>query len=442
MTHDTARHSSGFRTVSRMSIATEAAAERFAGTTEQRLARILAAFKRAAPHVGISAHLRETIDLLWSWTQPQDWRDGARPIVWPSNACLCHELGITDRQVRNRLRALERLGLIATVESPTGRRYGRRGADGQIVFAYGFDLSPLAARRAEFEAVAEAATAQREARAAFRRRLTIARKGIAQILEAATEAELPETTTWSDIERRAGAVGVPESDAELQAAVAALEALQVEAAGAFETACAAADRDRAADAFPGDITGAEEINFRRIQLQPHHPSLRDTGSPKAQDRQGGRSGSGSGRHISGEQQSGGTDRDERRPVSPQLLVFAVPELIAEGVSASKADWREIVGAADRLRHGLGISQDAWGRACLVMGRERAAAAVAVIVSKRSDIRSPGGYLRGMVAKAERGELDLAASIYQARDRRQADPTERSDPPPRWQGRKPPVPPMS
>ncbi|MEQ8348937.1 MAG: plasmid replication protein RepC [Sneathiellaceae bacterium] len=442
MTHETARQPSGLRTISRMSIATEAAAERYTGTTEQRLARILAAFKRAAPHVGIAAHLRETIDLLWSWTQPQDWRDGARPIVWPSNACLCHELGITERQVRNRLRALERRGLIATVESPTGRRYGRRGADGQIVFAYGFDLSPLAARRAEFEAVAEAATAQREARAAFRRRLTIARKGVAQILEAATDAELPDAATWADIERRAGGVGTPETDAELQLAVATLEALQTEAASAFEAACAATEREREADAFPGDITGEGEISFRHIQLQPHHPSQSDTGSLKARDRQSGRSASGPGRDASRARQSSGTDQAERRPVSPQLLAFAVPELIAEGVSASKADWRDIVGAADRLRRGLGISQDAWGRACLVMGRERAAAAVAVIVSKRSDIRSPGGYLRGMVAKAERGELDLAASIYQARDRRQADPTERSDPPPRWQGRKPPVPPMS
>jgi Replication protein C N-terminal domain len=42
------------------------------------------------------------------------------------------------------------------VDSPTGRRWGHRDAKtGKIVEAYGFDLSPIALRHAEFVAVAE-----------------------------------------------------------------------------------------------------------------------------------------------------------------------------------------------------------------------------------------------------------------------------------------------
>ena len=56
-----------------------------------------------------------------------------------------------------------------------------------IVEAYGFDLSPIAARHAEFVRLAEEAKAERAEMGRLRRRATIARNGIAQILETAAE---------------------------------------------------------------------------------------------------------------------------------------------------------------------------------------------------------------------------------------------------------------
>jgi replication protein C-like len=77
------------------------------------------------------------------------------------------------------------------VDSPTGRRWGRRDAKtGKIVEAYGFDLSPIGLRHAEFVAVAERAAVEERERAALRRRLTIARKAIQQIAETAIEHQL------------------------------------------------------------------------------------------------------------------------------------------------------------------------------------------------------------------------------------------------------------
>ena len=72
-------------------------------------------------------------------------------------------------------------------DSPNGKRYGRRDLEGRIVEAYGFDLSPIAARHAEFVQLAEEARAERAAMGRLRRRATIARNGIAQILETAAE---------------------------------------------------------------------------------------------------------------------------------------------------------------------------------------------------------------------------------------------------------------
>ena len=57
----------------------------------------------------------------------------------------------------------------------------------RIVEAYGFDLSPIATRYAEFVQVAAEAKAEREFIGQLRRRATIARKAIAQILETAVE---------------------------------------------------------------------------------------------------------------------------------------------------------------------------------------------------------------------------------------------------------------
>jgi replication initiation protein RepC len=46
-----------------------------------------------------------------------------------------------------------------------------------------------------------------------------------------------------------------------------------------------------------------------------------------------------------------------------------------------------------------------------MGRYQAAIAVAVIAAKGETIHSPGGYLRGMIDRAQNGELHLSNSLW-------------------------------
>src|SRR4051812_32572414 len=69
---------------------------------------------------------------------------------------------------------------------------------------------------------------------------------------------------------------------------------------------------------------------------------------------------------------------------------------------------------------LGVSKPLWGEACLAMGREEAAIAVAIVSAKPADHfrSSPGGYFHGMVAKAKAGELNLARTIWGLRARDQ------------------------
>jgi len=124
-------------------LATERTGETFTGLPEKStLGRVLAAFKAAAPALGYGPRVIHAIDWLFSFTQPQDWTAGQKPIVWPS-AGLQQEalsLGVTQAKALNRY--LVEIGLVTMRDSPNGKRYGKRDAQGRIVEAYGFDLSP------------------------------------------------------------------------------------------------------------------------------------------------------------------------------------------------------------------------------------------------------------------------------------------------------------
>ncbi len=71
-----------------------------------------------------------------------------------------------------------------------------------------------------------------------------------------------------------------------------------------------------------------------------------------------------------------------------------------------------------MRKHLGISSDAWGEACLSMGRWPAAVAVAAIAARHEagQVRSPGGLLRKMVELNDRGELRLDRTLYGLADK--------------------------
>ncbi len=131
-------------------------------------------------------------------------------------------------------------------DSPNGKRYGRRDSRGNIVEAYGFDLSPIAARHAEFVRLAEEAREERELMGRLRRRATIARKGIAQILETAAEYGF-QGEEWSQLARDtqglAMAVKRPEKPEVMVVGVESLERCQKAACERLEGLLKAVDSD-------------------------------------------------------------------------------------------------------------------------------------------------------------------------------------------------------
>ena len=155
----------GFRRITPGLLKADRTSEKFEGLPEgvETHGRLLAAFKAAAPRLGISPRLVHTVDWLFCFTEAQDWQPGRRPIVWPSALLQQGALGLELTQVKGINRRLIELGLVTMKDSPNGKRYGHRDPKGNIGEAYGFDLSLFAVRYAEFKRLADELDAERRA---------------------------------------------------------------------------------------------------------------------------------------------------------------------------------------------------------------------------------------------------------------------------------------
>ncbi len=435
-----ARGPSGLRRLSLAMLATGKMAEDFKGTAEgqgaTRPGQVLAAFKASAPHLGFNPRVVHAIDWLFTFTQPQDWCEGSRPVVWPSAALQREALGLGVTQAKSLNRHLVELGLITMKDSPNGKRYGRRDRQGRVIEAYGFDLSPLFTRMAEFQAITEQGRALRERMRRLRRRATIARNGLLQILETAAEQGLDDAT-WQTWEREGRALArslkTVERPEEMEIGVASLERRQREARERLESQLAAAAVS-IPEAVDSDPKGSENRPHQYNYKENYYPN-KDTVIASEESKSGVASTESkpSPQIWTTERQEGQGGQPERTDYGTVLkiktdeLVRLAPRLRPYLRTSSPA-WPDVVEAADWLRHDLGVSQSLWGDACLAMGREKAAIALAIVSAKPAEhfTASPGSYFYGMVARAKTGNLNLARTLWGLRE----NPSRQTKAPPR------------
>ena len=109
-------------------------------------------------------------------------------------------------------------------------------------------------------------------------------------------------------------------------------------------------------------------------------------------------------------------------VRPDELMRLAPRL-RPYLRRPNPTWPEIIDAADWLRHDLDVSKSLWGDACITMGRDLAAVALAIVSTKDPEHfrTTPGGYFHGMVQKAKAGELHLERTVWALR--RAAEPAQ-------------------
>jgi replication initiation protein RepC len=414
----------GFRRLTPGLLRADRTAEGFTSLPEGMVpGQLLAAFKAAAPRLGLSPRLVHAVDWLFRFTQPQDWGRGGRPIVWPSASLQQEALGLSPTRVKAINRALIEAGVITMRDSPNGKRYGVRDRAGQITEAYGFDLSPIAARHAEFVCLAEAARADRAEMGRLRRRATIARKGITQILETAAEYGL-QGEDWASLARDtrnlAWALRTVERPEEVRLGVESLERRQRAARERLEallaaTAAGPSQPSETVDSAPlGSKSGPHQHTYNP-DLNPESDTVIAHEGCKTTP---------AGASMPGPTAPEPSGQQQTQPAGPArvdgtVLRLSTDELVRLAprlrsyLASSAPTWPAIVDAADWLRGELGVSKSLWAEACLTMGREEAAIAVAIMSAKPAGHfrSSPGGYFHGMVAKAKAGELNLARTIW-------------------------------
>jgi replication initiation protein RepC len=423
----------GFRRLTPSLLRADRTAQAFDGLPDRVTVpgQILAAFKAAAPRLGLSPRLVHAVDWLFRFTQPQDWVRGGGPIVWPSAAMEQEALGLSESRVKMINRALIEAGVITMRDSPNGKRYGVRDRAGRITEAYGFNLSPLAARYSEFVRLAEEARAERAEMGWLRRRATIARKGITQILETAAENGFT-GEEWAMLEREtrslAKALSKVETPAEMALGVESLERRQRAARERLEILLSVVTGGPS-EAVDSDPLGPEN--------RPHQYTYKPAADPKT-DTVSAQKDCGSAAGAPVPNKAARETRARPQGTKPAnsvrndgtVLRLSTEELMRLAprlrpyLTTPNPTWPAVVDAADWLRGELGVSKSLWGEACLAMGREAAAIAVAIVSAKPAGHfrSSPGGYFHGMVAKAKTGELNLAQTIWglRARDRRTED----------------------
>lgn len=397
-------------------LAARSAARTFASGSSRLPGHYIGALKRAAPMIGIPRRVVDFVDTLFAYSQPQDWEDG-RPIVWPSNDELMDVFGLSRSGVQNLIRAAIATGIVVMEDSPNGHRYGYRDPSGHISRAFGFNLAPLAARFDEFTVAFEARKAARNRRRALRARATHLRNDIVE-LAALGDRSYAKAADWKAIHERAYTLWVssrPIDDPDsLEPFVAALQHLRDDAETLIHRLSKPVETKPMGSACEADNTAttnpqASKEATKTVHSTPNHTVGRPSGRPRlAEESSSGREGTAQPAGIEPSQD----DALRGFPATPETILEIAPTF-RDFTTSTRPKWREIVDAARLVAGSLGISQHAWGEACMVLGRPQAAVAVAVITARhsRGDVKSAGGFLRALVERHRVGTLHLDRTLY-------------------------------
>ena len=367
--------------------------------------RYLAAFQEAEPYLGLPPLAYKLVAWLVKQTMPCDWEAGSRPIAWPSADRQAEFLNLSRTRVKMLNRMLFEAGIFVIRDNPQGKRYGRRGPDGRIIQAFGFDLSPLAQRYDEFVRIAAAARAERRQMKELRQRVTLARRGITQLAEL---VPTPLPPAWLVLTQEAAELVATARRHQMSChLVYTVEALET--------------RLWQAEALIQDVRNAVNPDPERSVCGPHNISTNKSSNPLDTVIAAEKS-SRLAPELAPEPEPLPPPHPQQRLAGierPAQLLDLFPRLAAY-VEAQQPAWADLIEAAYMgLRAELGVSPSAWAGACQHMGREGATIALGIVSTKPPShfVRGPGGYFAGMVRKAEKGELYLERSLWGLRQLR-------------------------
>ncbi|ACI58643.1 replication protein C (plasmid) [Rhizobium leguminosarum bv. trifolii WSM2304] len=399
------------------------ASQQLAETIEPGMKRskwkLFRAICEARPALGVTDRALTVLDALLTFYPDDEISEEKGLIVFPSNAQLSlRARGMTPATLRRHLAVLVEAGLILRKDSPNGKRYARRDRAGVIGEAFGFSIAPLLARAVEIEGLAAQAITDREMLRATRERLTVCRRDISKLISTAIDEAVPGDWEQMMMMFRAIVARIPR--------VASIEELAslLDEMGLL--------RDEAVNVLERHIK-REKIDANESQIERHkqnsnpdsiyelEPSFETKqGEKAATNNEGIAEPPGDQKPRSLKTSAGmvGKVPAAAAPVSgPGLKSFplglvlqACPAILDYGPGGAIGNWRDLMSAAVVVRSMLGVSPSAYEEACAGMGPENAATVIACILERGGHINSPGGYLRDLTRRTERGEFAIGPML--------------------------------
>ncbi len=339
--------------------------------------------------LGLRDRALAVLNALLSFYPEQELSEGRNLVVFPSNAQLAiRSNGIAGTTLRENLALLVDAGLIHRNDSPNGKRYARKGHDGEIEKAYGFSLAPLLARAEELALMAHQVAEESRRLRITKERITIARRNVRKLITAAVEEGAP--GNWQAVE-----------DA-LIGAIARIKFAKTPAA-----------LEECLDEL--NLLNEEAVNLLEIQLNPQKCDTND--SENRQHIQNSNTESLNELEPCTEKEQGETTVDKLKRSAEPIKTFplgmvlrACPQISDYSIGGTISHWRELMAAGVVVRTMLGVSPSAYQEACEAMGPENAAVAMACILERGGLIASPGGYLRDLTRRCMRGEFSLGPML--------------------------------
>ncbi len=388
--------------------------------------RAFVAVKRVGAHIGLKAGDMMLLDTLGAFTQAQDWEEGRRPIVWASNAYLMEQTGFSLSALKRHARRLAEIGVISFKDSPNGKRWGCRDADGVIIEAYGFDLSPLSARVEEFEQLQAELQVEREICQRLKRQITVARRMIRARIEAALSGDL--RGPWAHLgslfeDLLARLPRRNEASETLKRLLTWFSELQERVEGAYLKATQAVEVVENTPETTGQVTEqTQELNPREVNSEPHILITKQLNPVTCKSSENENAAdvvpnAPLEEKVDRELEDWVAETRKKRGAALDLptVMQACPEFAswARNMGGYLKDWGDLHRVAGQLRPMIGVSEHAWNLAQARLGPQIATAALVLTFDKHcaGEVASPGGYLRGMVEKAGAGELHLERSFY-------------------------------
>ena len=356
---------------------------------------LLRELSKAQAAFGVSERDLTVLQGLLSFFPDDALGGNAEMVVFPSNKAICERLnGMPCSTMRRHLARLVEAGLLQRRDSPNGKRYVRKHGEERV--AFGFDLSPL---YCQSEEIARAAEAVREAEERVRRLrevVSLMRRDLAALAEFGDEMQ-PGLGIWDQLRDKA-----------ILIARALRRKLSIEDLAAYRADLEAL-LDQARNIIDGSETEEMNTNDARSERHHHNSNKESIDLEPALEKSGAAAGV---PDVDRDEPVADVDEQDTRhlPKIPLHLVIAACPSLKTFYQGEIRHWHQLFDAACHVRPAMGISASAWEEAQRFMGPEQASIVVAAMLERFADIRSPGGYLRALTAKAAAGEFSCGPMV--------------------------------